>query len=244
MDGRGNEVVTGSVVQRVAACRLQVSNKRWTFAEQNEHPIAEHWQERSSRQPAFFNGKVLVMEPPRIEGGKLSSQLLETDFASYLYWRDLGFPETGVRDGFGSALIRARDGEVLLARQRPGHVNGRLLYMPGGFIDRRDVNGDGTVDIDASVAREIDEETGLEVTEFTRRPGYLVTRLGAQVSIAVELVSPLAADELRALLISNISRQSEPELSDFVIFDAPPNPQGDEVAEFSRLAVEAVFGGF
>lgn len=183
------------------------------------------------------------MEPPTIEDARLTADLIETDFASFLYWKDTDYPEAGVRDGFGSALIRARNGEVLLGRQQLGNVNAGLLYMPGGFIDPRDVRCDGGVDIDRSVAREFKEETGLSVAAFNRRGGYLVTEAGAQVSIAVELVSDLEAKELRAVLVSQIARQNEPELSDFVVYDRPPGAHEADVAAFSRVALEGVFSG-
>ncbi len=175
-----------------------------------------------------------------MSSGLLEADLIETDFASFLFWKDNGYPDAAVRDGFGSALIRGCGGEVLLGRQLPGRVNSGLLYMPGGFIDLSDVKDDGLIDIDGSIAREVGEEIGLDFDHFERRAGYLVTQLGRQVSIAVELVSPLKAEALRALLLERIARQSNPELADFAIFAKPPSADRSDVAAFSRLAVSAV----
>ncbi len=183
------------------------------------------------------------MEPPRVSSGLLEADLIETDFASFLFWKDNGYPDASVRDGFGSALIRACGGEVLLGRQLPGQVNSGRLYMPGGFIDRSDVGDDGLIDIDGSIAREVGEETGLGFEHFERRAGYLVTQLDCQISIAVELISPLEAESLRALLLERISQQSDPELADFAIFAEPPGEEDSDVAAFSRLAVAAVLQG-
>ncbi|MCH9808736.1 MAG: NUDIX domain-containing protein [Alphaproteobacteria bacterium] len=173
----------------------------------------------------------------------MTAELIETDFSSFLFWKDTSYPEAGVRDGFGSAMIRSREGHVLLARQLAGHLNSGLLYLPGGFIDLNDVCGDGRVDIDASIMRELAEETGLGASSFVRRPGYLLTRVGVQVSIAVEFRSELDALELRHLLCSQLRAQGDPELADFVIFDRPPEPSQTDVVAFSRHAIEAVFSG-
>lgn len=230
-----------ALVQRVRDCRLRLTGAPWGFAQENAVEIARHWSRRLADNPSFFNGRVLVLERYDLRGGVLDARFMETDFANFLYWKDMGYPRAGAIDGFGSALIRACGGEVLLARQTAGHLNAGLTYMPGGFIDPRDVLADGTVDIDASVVRELVEETGLSAAHFDRPPGYLVTILPFQVSIAVEFVSRLAADELRQLLVSELGRQSDPELEDFVIFRRAPAMEEGNVAEFSLHALAAVF---
>lgn len=221
-------------------CRLTLSSNLWGFAQEFRTEIALHWSERSAANPAFFNGRVLVLERFDLKAGVLEGQFLETDFANFLYWKDGGCPQAAAIDGFGSALIRARGGEVLLARQKAGNVNAGLVYMPGGFIDPRDVRGDGAIDIDASVSRELEEETGLSAAEFTRMPGYLVTVMPGQVSIAIEFVSELEAEALRALLLDKLAAQVDPELEDFIIYSAPPTAGDEDVVAFSRSALAAV----
>lgn len=229
-------------VHRVHECRLRLSLNRWRFAEEHAKQIAEHWHDRTVENPAFFNGRVLVMEAFRLSGHVLEACFMETDFANFLYWKDQGFPEAGAIDAFGSALIRARGGEVLLARQLAGNINGGLVYMPGGFIDPRDVTADGAVDIDRSVARELEEETGHPAGAFQRSPGYVVTVMPSQVSIGVEFVSELEANELRESLLRGIAAQADPELVDFIIYAKPPSPEDEEVAAFSRHALSVVLG--
>jgi len=233
--------VSMAQVHRVRECRLRLTGSQWLFSRENAAAISRHWSNRLADTPSLFNGRVLVMEAFDLSGDVLDAGFMETEFASFLYWKDSGYPEAGAFDGFGSALIRARGGEVLLARQRAGNVNAGLIYMPGGFIDPRDVTADGGVDIDASVSRELLEETGLSACEFKRQPGYLVTIMPFQVSIAVEFVSPLAADELQRALIREIGRQSDPELEDFVIYRQAPSADDRDVVAFSRHALSAVF---
>src|SRR6202040_1822717 len=56
---------------------------------------------------------------------------------------------------------------------------------------------------DASIARELEEETGLGPAELKRRRGYIVTFAGALVSIAIEWQSALPADALRQPLLDH-----------------------------------------
>lgn len=231
-------------VVRVSRCELSRSKDTWQYAEHNREDISAHWKKRHAENPAFFNGRLFVMEPPTIADKVLTASFVETDFASMLWWKETGYPDDSMYDGFGSAMIRASGGEVLLARQRPGNVNAGKLYMPGGFIDLRDITSDGQIDIEASIARELEEETGLPASEFDRNPGFIITRSGPLVSMAIEYRSNKPANALRDTLMANLARQDDPELSEFVIFDAPPDAKQDtDVIPFARRAVEAVMGG-
>lgn len=228
-------------VLRISECRLRLGDGLWKFSAERAGEIAAHWQRRQAESPALFDGRVLMMRPPTISEHVLSAELVGVDFKSYLYWRDNGFPEADLFDGFGSALIRSAEGHVLLGRQRGGNINAGLAYLPGGFIDGRDVRSDGAVDIAASIAREVAEETGLGADSFTRVPGYIITVCGAQVSIAVEYRSALPAEELRKLILSGIGTQDEPELDDVVIVTGTAAAETENLAEYVRVLLPAVF---
>ena len=117
--------------------RSQVGSAFWPFAEANKSAIEAHWAKVIQINPRYFNGVVHLVEDMHFDNGVLDASLLKTDFKSYLFWRDQGFPEAGVLDGFGSALIRSSDGHMMLGRQRAGNVNAGLAYPPAGFIDER-----------------------------------------------------------------------------------------------------------
>ncbi|MEQ1672861.1 MAG: NUDIX hydrolase, partial [Hyphomicrobium sp.] len=162
-------------VRKIATCALRVGDGVWTYAEEHAGVIERDWQLAARVRPSYFNGVIHLLDQLSDVDGVLCGRLLRTDFKSYLYWRTAGFPDTGVRDGFGSALIRSADGAILLGRQRAGNVNGGLAYLPGGFIDARDVDAGGGIDIAASIIRELAEETGLRREDVTIEPGFLVT---------------------------------------------------------------------
>jgi 8-oxo-dGTP pyrophosphatase MutT (NUDIX family) len=84
------------------------------------------------------------------------------------------------------------------------------------MIDVKDARG-GVIDIDKSIARELEEETGLTPGDLERRPGYIVTLADSQISIAIEWQSALPAAALRERIFAHVARQSDPELADVVI---------------------------
>ena len=237
-------------VERVMDCQLMVSGNDWAFAREHAGLIEAHWQKRRVTNPGYFNGVVYAMADEdradlrrAVEGGVLSAQMVATDFKSFLYWKEAGYPKAGVRDAFGSAILRSREGHVILGRQRPGNINGGQAYLPGGFIDQRDVSADGTIDIGASIARELAEETGLTAAEVDTVPGFRIIWIGHQVSMAREFSSTLSADELRAVILSRIGADGEAELVDIVIARSLADLHGANVPPYTALALEHVFAG-
>jgi len=200
---------------RIDQCALSLSEEPWSYAEDHRDGIAAYWQGALIERPKMFDGTVHVLTAHALYRGALNGTFTRTDFKSFLYWREHGF-EGPTRDGFGSSLIRSSDGCVLLGRQSEGNLNSGLAYPPSGLIDASDTTA-GRVDIDASIARELEEETGLTQAELKRRPGYVVTFAGPLVSIAIEWRSELRAVALRRRILDHVARQPEPELAHVVI---------------------------
>jgi len=213
----------------------------WPYAVANAEPIDRYWQQRTTQKPGFFNGIVHMLTALDDAGPAMAATFRPVEFKSFLHWRDHGFPEAGVRDAFGSALIRSAEGHVILGRQARGNLNRGVAYPPGGFIDPRDVTADGTIDIEGSVLREVAEETGLGPGDLMRVPGFIVTVAGPQVSISVELRSPLPAEDLARRIRAHIASEAEPELADVVIVDRADALPREAMPFYTTVLLGAVF---
>lgn len=232
----------GDGVMRVADCTLVCRAAQWRYADDNDRAIDAHWHSNLLRNPRMFDGVIHLLDGGRIDESGFTGSLLRTGFKSYLFWRDAGFPGAGVRDAFGSALIRSAEGHVLLGRQRAGNINAGLAYLPGGFIDARDVGDDGKIDIAASIMRELAEETGLGPADVEARPGFILTRSGALLSIARELVSPLPSAALRERILDGIARDPEAELVDAVIVRSAAEAQAVGAHPYAAILLASLFG--
>ncbi|MEQ1719186.1 MAG: NUDIX hydrolase, partial [Hyphomicrobium sp.] len=126
---------------------------------------------------------------------------------------------------------------VVLGRQHAGHINAGLAYLPGGFIDGRDVAASGEIDIRASIARELAEETGLGPAEIMPDPGFLLTEVAAHVSFAVTYRSHFTADALAARIRAHIAADPDPELSDVVIVKGPDDIAHLAMPHYARVLV-------
>lgn len=247
-DLRAGAVVRTGSVTRVARCALTLSEEPWAYASAQAAAIKAHWDAARRANPGYFDGTVLVMAAcaggaPTDVGGTFTAQFHRTGFKSFLHWRENGYPEAGAADAFGSAILRSREGHVLLGRQSAGNINSGLAYPPGGFIDMRDVAADGTIDIAASIARELKEETLLDPASLTAMAGFLIVRTGSQVAIGREFRSDLPAEALRAQILAGLAADPDPELADIVIVRNTDSLVGLAVPDFATLALEALFAG-
>lgn len=230
-------------VRKISDVAFDTSDEPWFFARDNASAIEQNWQRATAQNPKFFNGTIFLMSAFGITDTTARAKFLRTNFKSYLFWRECGWPEADVLDGFGSALVRASDGGILLARQNAGHVNAGLVYLPGGFIDERDAGPDGRIDIDRSVDRELLEETGLGPDVVTRSPGYYVTESRPQMSFAVCYQANIAAEDLKRRVEAFIATSHDGELGEIIVARGPADIEQLDMAPFARQLLSAVFEG-
>ena len=152
-------------------CSSLLRRKPWAFATERRAEIDAWFAARQRENPALWNGRVLLLHDHAMADGVFRGRYLETDFASFAAWRAWGRPAAAIHDCFGAAAIIGRRRRVparrhgLAYRQCRPHLFS--LRHAGSGRHRR-----GRVDLDFSVRRELKEETGLDVAEFTAEPGW------------------------------------------------------------------------
>ncbi len=151
-----------------------------------------------------------------VNGGVLSGDYLETDYASFAAWRGWGSPPADVHDCFSAAAILSADGAFLLGLMAPHTNNAGQIYFPCGTPDPSDII-DGKVDLDFSLRRELKEETGLDAAEFAVEPGWTAVADGALIVMIKLLRSRENADALRERILVELDRERQPELADIRI---------------------------
>jgi 8-oxo-dGTP pyrophosphatase MutT (NUDIX family) len=199
-------------IHRVTTLDLAVRPVVWRFAEERRDEIAAHFAEQQRERPKMWNGRVLLGRDAVFAGGHLSATYFETDFASFLAWRDWGFPDKAVFNGFGMGALRASDGTFIMGVMAEHTANAGRIYFPSGTPDLDDVR-DGALDIPGSVARELEEETGLAMTECRAEPDWHCVVTGPSLAMIRVLNLDVPGDVARARIEANLAREAEPELS-------------------------------
>lgn len=204
--------MTHPVIHRVTTLDLKLERWAWPFAIARRAEIDAHFAEKQREKPTLWNGRVLLGRNPVFDGGRCSASYFETDFASFLAWRDWGFPDDNVFNGFGMGALRASDGAFVLGEMGQHTANAGRIYFPAGTPDPDDIRGE-TVDIAGSIAREIEEETGLTPADYRPHAHWDCVISGRALAMIRVLDVDLDGEALRARIEANLARQDQPELA-------------------------------
>ena len=200
------------VIHRIRRLDLVFEPWTWPFAETRRAEIAAHFADKQREKPALWNGRVLLGRNLTFAGDGLSAKYSETDFASFLAWRDWGFPDPNVFNGFGMGALRCADGAFVLGEMGPHTSNAGRIYFPSGTPDPDDIR-DGTVDISGSVMRELEEETGLSPKDCSTEPDWHCIYTGHVLAMIRLLHIDLPGETVRERIERNLAQQDLPEFS-------------------------------
>ena len=124
--------MTPPVIHRVTALDLRFQPRPWPFAGERRAEIDAHFAIKRAEKPQIWNGRILLARNPEFSGERFAACYFEADFASFLAWRDWGFPDRSVFNGFGMGALRACDGAFILGEMA------RTPRTPAGSISRRE----------------------------------------------------------------------------------------------------------
>jgi hypothetical protein len=199
-------------IHRVTQLDLKYRPWTWPFAIERRAEIDAHFAARQAEKPKLWNGQVLLGRNPAFTESCFSAEYFQTDFASFLTWRDQGFPDDTVFNGFGMGALRGSDGAFVLGEMAGHTANAGRIYFPSGTPDLDDLHG-GAVDIPGSVAREVEEETGLMAEHYRASEQWNCIVSGAAIAMIRILDVPTSGEALRAKIEGNLAAQSSAELA-------------------------------
>jgi hypothetical protein len=203
--------MTLPVIHRVRTLDLGFKPWQWSFADERRAEIDTHFAIKQ-REKAIWNGRILLGRNPVFTAERFSASYFDADFASFLAWRDWGFPDRTVINGFGMGALRCADGVFVLGEMGQHTANAGRVYFPSGTPDLDDISG-CAVDIPGSVAREVEEETGLTAADYQADGHWYCVVSGAAIAIIRILEVAVSGEALRARIEANLARQTRPELS-------------------------------
>ena len=195
---------------------LRFEPAHWPFADERRAEIDAHFAKLRAEKPQMWNGRVLLLRRGEIAAGVLSGAYSEVDFASFIAWRDWGFPDKAVRNCFAMAAVRSPDGAFLLGVMGAHTATAGRIYFPAGTPDRQDLAGDA-VDLERGVMRELAEETGLTLSDVVPEAGWTAVLHGQRIALMKIVEARASADALAARIRAFLSTHKQPELADMHI---------------------------
>lgn len=233
---------SGAVITALRAVDARFEPAGWDFARDRRAEIAAHWDALVRRNPHLWNGRVLLLDNHRVADGVLHSRHIEVDYASFLAWRDWGFPDRTKRNAFAMAALLSADGAFVLGRMAETTANAGKVYFPAGTPDPGDVR-EGTVDLAGSVRRELAEETGLGPEDVAFDPGWFMVLDDARLALMKITRAPLPAEALATRIRAFIAAEATPELADVVIVRSIGDLDATSMHGFTLAFLRAWFEG-
>jgi 8-oxo-dGTP pyrophosphatase MutT (NUDIX family) len=200
------------VIHRVTTLDLKLEPFVWPFAHERRAEIDAHFIAKQREKPLIWNGRVLLARKPSFVGDGFAASYFETDFASFLAWRDWGNPDKSIFNGFGMGALRCADGAFVMGEMAAHTANAGRIYFPAGTPEPADLDRD-KFDVAASVAREIEEETGLTPADYLPAAYWDCVVLIGSVAMMRTLHVDAPGEAVKARIEANLARQDHPELA-------------------------------
>jgi 8-oxo-dGTP pyrophosphatase MutT (NUDIX family) len=201
------------VIGALDAVEIGVEPFTWSFAQARRADIDRHFATQQRERPALWNGRVLLLHRYARENGILRGASFETDYASFLAWRDWGFPAAGVFNVFAAAALQSADGAFLLGQMATFTSAAGEWVFPCGTPEPDDINAAGMLDLAGNLARELFEETGVNIAACKVEPGWTLVRDGGFVALIKRVTASESAERLRANIMDHLASEAQPEFT-------------------------------
>jgi hypothetical protein len=200
----------------IAGTDIRLLPGAWPLPDALRAGVGACWNRLLTANPHLWDGRIIGVSTPVVDAeGILRAEAREDAYSAFLTWREAGFPDIGMHNLFGSALIVSSDGALIYGVMGAETANAGRVYPPGGSLEPRDVLPDGRVDVAGCTDLELDEETGLSAQDA--RKGMLVAVFdGPRISLGQMYHFDETADRLIARIRANLDLQDHRELADVV----------------------------
>ncbi len=195
------------------------------FERDNQAAIAQNWLLEKAAKPALFNGTMALLSELAYREGRLTGRCHAVNYATFLYWRS-NRATPGAGHAFAHPMLVSRDNALIAIRMGAHTVNAGRVYFAAGSFEAEDFPG-GKVDMHFNMAREVLEETGLDIDTARRgrRHYALATERGTVIFRRYFLDED--ADEIAARIGEFVAGDADPEIEGPVVIRGPDDlPDG------------------
>jgi 8-oxo-dGTP pyrophosphatase MutT (NUDIX family) len=189
------------------------------FETANLAAIEANWQRELAANPALFDGRVSLLARLGYRDRRLEGTAHLVRFATFMHWRKVR-PVPGTAHSFAHAMPVTSDGALLAIRMGAHTANPGRVYFASGSFEREDFPG-GKVDVDLNMVREVEEETGLDISGLPRDPLCHIWAIGPATIIVRRYRLPMTAGEAEQRIRAFVAAEKDPEIEGAVIIRSP-----------------------
>ena len=195
------------------------------FEAANRPEIDRNWAVEHAANPALFDGRMMLFSELSLRGDVLAGRCHEVRYATLLYWRK--YPGMALAEhAFAHAALVARDGALVAIRMGRHTANPDGVYFAAGSFEREDFAG-GRCDLPRNMAREVGEETGLDIAGLRQDPYYVLFSRNHSTAIFRRYWLDDDAETVAGKIRAFVAAETDPEIEGPVIISAgEPLPAG------------------
>lgn len=190
--------------------------------------IQANWLREVAANPSLFDGRVMLLSRLSHAGRMLSGVCHEVRYATLLYWLRTG-PDGGAGHAFAHAMLVSGDNALVAIRMGPHTLNAGRVYFAAGSFEPEDFPA-GQADLHLNMAREVLEETGLDIRAARRGAGYVALSTERGTVIARRYHLDADAAELARRIEEFVAAEDHPEIAGPVVIrsleDLPESAMG------------------
>jgi 8-oxo-dGTP pyrophosphatase MutT (NUDIX family) len=205
----------------VSSLELLVDAAPHPFHLAERERIAANWHAETAANPALFDGEMILQRDIHIEAGRIRGVGHLVPYSAFLWWRKQRLPRPGFHL-FGFAVPVSSDGAIIAVRMSAHTANPGKVYCAAGSLDASDIVS-GRCDLDANMARELREETGLDLSAARAEEDLFAFHLGQKITVFRFFHFAETADRLIARIGEHMIEDEEQEIdAAFAIGSADP----------------------
>lgn len=208
------------------------------FEVENTDDIEANWRREVAANPALFDGTIVLLSEITYAGGRLTGRCHAVRYATLLHWRRSR--PAGAEHAYAHAALVASDGALVAVRMGAHTANAGKVYFAAGSFEPFDFR-DGLVDTEANMAREVLEETGLDISAAPVDTNYHLFSKDANTVIFRRYYLGEPAEAIAARIAAFVAAEAEPEIDGPVIIRGGGG-YPDGMAPHMRAIVDWHFG--
>ena len=188
------------------------------FELQHGEAIASNWDAEIAAQPALFNGRMALLAGLSYRDGSLKGRCHEVNYATFLYWKRNR--ASVAEHAFAHPALVSRDNALIAIRMGKRTANPGAVYFAAGSFEAEDFR-DGICDLDLNMAREVREETGLDISTASQDARYTLFSTGKSTAIFRRYWLDADAAAIEQRISDFVAGEEEPEIEGPVIIRGP-----------------------
>jgi hypothetical protein len=194
----------------VASLDLRVLPGEHPFAVSERQAAEANWKAEIAANPALYDNGMVFQHQLSLHDGAIDGQAYMAPFSTFMWWRKQAALEHGFHL-YGWCIPVSSDGAIIAIRMGAWTVNAGMVYCAAGSLDGFDVV-DGRCDIDGNMAREVREETGLDLSRARPDGGYFATHNNRRITVFRFFRFDRTADEMMAEIAAHMLVDEEKEI--------------------------------